>query len=343
MALEFPSYRAAAVQAAPVFLNLEETVEKTRGLIEEAASNGAKLVVFPEAFIPGYPWWIWFDTTLEDSVSFFETLYKNAVAIPSDSVRKIGAAARDNEIYVCVSVSERDGGSLYLTQLWFNPSGNLIGKHRKFKATNAERAIWGDGRGDMAPVFDTEYGFLGGLQCAEHMIPLNVTAMNSLNEQVHAASWPAFLAHEGSLLSRPACETASKYYAIVNQVFCLMSSQIFTEEMRDMVVKNEDQLGLIEIGSGCTKIFSPQGGQVVGNEVPADEEGIAYADIDLSVIPSGKYFLDPAGHYSTPGFLRMVFDRTPMPPVTIIGEQGNHSVSYENLPGNESVDSGEGE
>lgn len=219
MALEFPSYRAAAVQAAPVFLNLEETVEKTCGLIEEAASNGASLVAFPEAFIPGYPWWIWFDTTLEDSVSFFETLYNNAVTIPGDAVRKISAAARDNGVYVCVSVSERDGGSLYLTQLWFDPSGNLIGKHRKFKATNAERAIWGDGRGDMAPVFDTEYGRLGGLQCAEHMIPLNVTAMNSLNEQVHVGSWPAFMADEGTLFSQPACETASKYYAIVNQVF----------------------------------------------------------------------------------------------------------------------------
>lgn len=331
MAIDYPSYKVASVQAAPVYLNLDATVEKACSLIEQAASNGAKLIAFPEAFIPGYPWWIWLGTTMENSIKFFEMLYGNAVTIPSDAVRKISATARNNEAYVCISVTELDGGSLYLTQLWFDPQGNLIGKHRKFKPTNAERAIWGDGCGSMAPVFDTELGRLGGLQCAEHMIPLNISAMNSLTEQVHVSSWPAFMPDGNSLFSRLACETAARNYAIVNQAFSLMSSQIFTQEMQDLLCEREDQLGVIEIGGGCTKIFTPQGGQTVGNEVPYDEEGIAYANIDLSVIPSGKFVLDPVGHYSTPGFLRMIFDRRPRFAVTIIGEQGDHFISYDDL------------
>lgn len=334
---DYAAYKVAGVQAAPVYLDLNETVIKTVSLIDEAASNGAKLIGFPESFIPGYPWWIWLGTSMENSIKFYEILYNNAVTIPGNAVRSISEAARKNSVYVCVSVTELDGGSLYLTQLWFNPQGDLIGKHRKFKPTSFERAIWGEGDGSMAPVFDTEFGRLGGLQCAEHMIPLNLTAMNSLNEQVHIASWPAFVPDENSLLSQIPCETATCYYTTVNQTYSIMCSQIFTEEMQEMLIEREEQMNFINIGGGCTKIFSPQGGQVISNEIASDEEGIAYADIDLSNIPSGKFIMDPAGHYSTPGFLRMIFDRTPIPPVTIIGEQGNNFISYAQIQETEDI------
>lgn len=109
--IDYPAYKVAAVQAAPVYLNLDETVGKTCSLIDEAASNGAKLVGFPESFLPGYPWWIWLDTSLENSVKFFEILYNNIVTIPSDAVRSLSEAAKRNGIYACVSVTERDGGS----------------------------------------------------------------------------------------------------------------------------------------------------------------------------------------------------------------------------------------
>lgn len=205
-----------------------------------------------------------------------------------------------------------------------------MGKHRKFKPTNAERAIWGEGDGSMAPVFDTELGNLGGLQCAEHMIPLNLTAINSLNDQVHVSSCPTFVPDENSLLSQLPCETSVRYYSVVNKTYSLMTSQISTQEMQDMLVEREDQNPL-HIGGGCTKIFSPQGGQTFGDEIAGDQEGIIYADIDLANIPSGKFIMDPAGHYSTPGFLRMIFNRTPLPAIEVIGEQGNHSMTYDQL------------
>lgn len=323
-------YKAAACQIAPVFLDRDATVEKVCGFIGEAASNGAKVIAFPEALIPGYPWWIWLGDPFVYGMKFYRQLYDNAVEIPGKSVRKLSRCARKNDVYVCVSVTEKDGGSLYLTQLWFSPSGDLIGKHRKLKATGAEKTIWGDGDGSMMPVFETEYGNLGGLQCWEHMLPLNIAAMGSMNEQVHVSSWPAFLPQPDALFRQEPCETCAKYYTVANQTFTLMASQIYTQEMQDMLCENDTQRMILAVGGGCTKIFAPSL-QVISGEIPADEEGIAYADIDLSLIPVGKYLVDPAGHYSTPGFLRLTFDRSEHFPVMVQGEAACHFIGYDQL------------
>lgn len=322
----FPTVRVAAVQAAPVYLNLDATVEKTCKLVAEAAAQGAKVIAFPEAFIPGYPFWIWMGG-IEYGLKFYMQLYKNAVEIPSKAVQKLSEAAKTNKVYVCVSVTEKDNASLYLTQLWFDPNGNLIGKHRKFKATNAEKTVWGDGDGSMAPVFKTEYGNLGGLQCWEHILPLNLAAMGSMNEQIHVSAWPAFLPVDGHLFGIEACELCVKYYAVSNQVYCLMSSHIYTDEMRNMLAENDYQKAFWANGYGCTEIVAPNGKVLAA--VPHDEEGIAVADIDLNFIIPGKFLTDPTGHYSTPGFLSLTFDQNEHVPVKKIGKQTNHFVSYE--------------
>jgi len=329
----YPSYRVAAVQAAPVFLDLESTIEKTCTIIEEAASNGAKLIGFPEAFIPGYPWWIFAGDPGGYGAPFYAELYKNSVEIPSKAVVKLSETAKKSEVYVCVSVTERDGGSLYLTQLWFDPSGDLIGKHRKLKPTNAERYIWGEGDGSTMPVFETELGRLGGLQCWEHMIPLNIAAMNAQNEQVHVASWPAFFEDESSLLSKGPNETASKYYAVATQTYTLMTSQIHSKDMIDRICGEDEHKREIfsRIGGGCTKIIAPNG-QVISEEIPHDEEGIAYADIDLESIIFSKYLLDPAGHYSSPHVVSLNFNQTEQP-TTHFSKKAttNELISYEAL------------
>jgi predicted amidohydrolase len=333
----YPKYRAAAVQAAPVFLDLDATVEKTCALIEEAASNGAKLVGFPEAFIPGYPWWIFAGDPAAYGAPFYGKLYKNTVEVPSNAIRKISETAKKTETYVCVSVTERDGGSLFLTQLWFDPSGDLIGKHRKLKPTNAERYIWGEGDGSMMPVFDTNIGRLGGLQCWEHMMPLNIAAMNSHNEQVHVASWPAFFEDPDNLFSTGPNETASKYYSTAAQTYTLMCSQLFTQDQIDTVCGDDEYKRSIfnRIGGGCTKIFSPSG-RVISNEVPHNEEGIAYAEIDIESLIYTKYMIDPAGHYSVPGVLSLNFNQNPQPAVRTSGMRIDTSISYNELQ-NESL------
>ncbi|EPY08098.1 cyanide dihydratase [Paenibacillus alvei TS-15] len=315
----YPKYRAAAVQAAPIYLDLDATVEKSCKLIAEAASNGAKLVAFPEAFLPGYPWFAFIGHP-EYTKKFYHDLYKNAVEIPSVAIQKISEAARKHETYVCMSCSEKDGGSLYLTQLWFNPKGDLIGKHRKMRASVAERLIWGDGSGSLMPVFKTELGNLGGLMCWEHQVPLNLLAMNSQNEQVHVASWPGYFDDEIS----------SRYYAISTQTFVLMTSSIYSEEMKSMICLTPEQKEYLDtFKSGHTCIYGPDG-EPISDMIPAETEGIAYADIDIEKIIDHKYYIDPAGHYSNQS-LSMNFNQNPTPVVRKFGDNETKKMTYEEI------------
>lgn len=319
MSKQYPKFKAAAVQAAPVYLNLDATVEKSCKLIDEAASNGAKLVAFPEAFLPGYPWFAFIGHP-EYTRKWYHELYKNAVEIPSLAVQKISEAAKRNKIYVCISCSEKDGGSLYLAQLWFNPEGDLIGKHRKMRASVAERLCWGDGSGSLMPVFKTEIGNLGGCMCWEHQVPLDLLAMNSQNEQVHVASWPGYFDDEIS----------SRYYAISTQTFVLMTSSIYSEEMKNMICETQEKRDYFDtFKSGHTCIYGPDG-EPISEMIEAETEGIAYADIDVEKTIDFKYYIDPAGHYSNQS-LSMNFNQNPTPVVRKFGESKNKVITYDEI------------
>lgn len=324
----YPKLKVAAVQAAPIMLDTDATIEKVGNLVEEAAKNGAKVIAFPEAFIPGYPWWIWMDSPLR-GMDLFCRLYTQAIEIPSRQVARLSQIAKDNEVYYCVSVTEKDGGSLYLTQLWFNPDGDLIGKHRKMKATSNEMTVWGDGDASMMPVFDTEYGRLGGLQCWEHYIPFNVATMAEKNEQIHVSSWPIGLPDPSASFSDEQCAVAAQYYALATGTYTLCASQIWTKEQEEVVCKDEEQKMVMAYGHGFTRIIGPTG--MIISKLEQDEEGICYADIDLGMIPVAKYFMDPAGHYSTPGNMRLYVDASRQKPVNISGEKEQTVIKYEDI------------
>lgn len=331
----YPKMKVAAVQAAPVMLDLEATVKKTCDLIDEAGRNGAKLINFPEAWIPGYPYWIWMDG-VDYGMKYFIDLYNNAVEIPSRAVQDISEAAKRNKMYVCVSVTEKEYGSLYLTQLWFDPSGNLIGKHRKNKATSQEKTIWGDGDGSLMPVFDTEYGRLGGLQCWEHFLPLNVAAMGGQHEQIHCGSWPIAMWNPNHMFATAQTHAAATYYAITNQTYYLLASMIWTKEQEERICETNAHKETMKYGYGMTKIIAPNGVDI-GTHLEPDEEGICYADIDLGAYISGRYIIDNAGMYSTPGFLRLIFDKSVHKAVNIIGDHEQKILSYDELQYNEEV------
>jgi cyanide dihydratase len=319
MSKTYPKFKAAAVQAAPVYLDLDATVEKSCKIIDEAASNGAKLVGFPEAFLPGYPWFAFIGHP-EYTRKWYRELYKNAVEIPGPAVQKISQAAKKNGVYVCISCSEKDGGSLYLAQLWFNPKGDLMGKHRKMRVSVAERLCWGDGQGSMMPVFETEIGNLGGCMCWEHQVPLDLCAMNSQNEQVHVASWPGYFDDEIS----------SRYYAISTQTFVLMTSSIYSEKMKQMICETPEQREYFDtFKSGHTCIFGPDG-EPISEMIPAETEGIAYADIDIERIIDFKYYIDPVGHYSNQS-LSMNFNRIPNPVVRKYGDGKQIPLTFEEI------------
>lgn len=322
----YPKYKVAAVQAAPVYLDLAATVEKSVKIIKEAADNGAKLIGFPEGFLPGYPWFAFLGRALDYVPRFYHQFYLNAVEVPSDALAKISQAARDNDIYVCISGSEKDGGSLYLTQFWFDNKGNLMGKHRKMRVSVAERLIWGDGSGSLMPVFDTELGRLGGCQCWEHDVALDIAAMNAQNEQVHVASWPGYFDDD----------IASKAYAIQTGAFVLMTSSVYDDRLYKMLCTDEngkleeDRLAYFKtLKQGHTAIIGPDG-NLRSDYVPSGEEGIAYADIDLEDIIDYKYGFDAAGQYRNQ-YLTLNFYRKPHPFCNFIGEGDPEPVSYDEL------------
>ena len=196
MPLPPKSYRAAAVQAAPVFLNREATVEKAVRLIEEAGRGGARLVVFPESFIPAYPDWVWVIPPGRESVynRLQAEFLANAVDIPGPATDRLADAARRAGAYVVMGVTERNteasGASLYNTLVFFSPEGTLLGKHRKLVPTGGERLVWARGDGSTLQVFDTPLGKIGALICWENYMPLARYALYAWGTQIYiAATW----------------------------------------------------------------------------------------------------------------------------------------------------------
>lgn len=333
---KYPKVRVAAVQAGPVYMDLDASVEKACVLIKDAAKKGAQLVGFPEAFLPGYPWWIWLDNPLA-GMGLTEKLFRNAITVPGPAIQKISACAKENNIYVCISGTEIEGSTLYLTQFWFDNNGNLMGKHRKMKPSNAERTIWGDGDGSTMEVFDTPIGKLGGLMCFEHLIPANLMTLGAQGEQIHVASWPPLPEKPENIMSLMPNETATRHYCLANAAFSLFCTQVFNQDAVDMCCEGHPEYlkklptalnnGL---GGGNSKIFDTTG-EVISDTIPETEEGVVVADLDLSQSIGQKMLIDTVGHYTKPGCLHMVFNRNAEKSVHIEGEQVDNSISFGKL------------
>lgn len=182
-------YKVAAVQAAPVFLDLNATVGKAIGLIEEAARGGARLIGFPETWVPGYPWWIWLGSPAW-GMQFVQRYHANSLIVDSPQTERIQNAAKDNDINVVLGYSEKAGGSLYIGQMFVRRNGSIVTTRRKLKPTHVERTVFGESDGSHLSVqeFD-DLGKVGALCCWEHLQPLTKYAMYSMGEQVHVASW----------------------------------------------------------------------------------------------------------------------------------------------------------
>ncbi len=183
--------RAAVVQAAPVAFDRDRTIERVRDLAVEAAGAGAQLIVFPEAFVSGYPRGLDFGVRVgsrtPEGRELFRRYWESAVDVPGPAVEELGAAAREANAHLVIGVIERDGGTLYCTVLFFDPAGALMGKHRKLMPTAAERLIWGQGDGSTMPVFDTPVGRLGAVICWENYMPMLRMHMYARGVQIYCA------------------------------------------------------------------------------------------------------------------------------------------------------------
>jgi nitrilase len=309
-----PSFKVAAVHAASEYLDLDASVDKACRLIAEAGAEGARLVVFPETFLPGYPFWIWSHTPAE-SAPLFAQLFEQSVELPSDATRRIGEAARDARAWVCIGINERDGGTLYNTLLWFDDGGRLVARHRKLQPTNAERTIWGRGDGRDVFVLDTPIGRLGGLICFEHTMDLNRYALTALGQQVHVSAWPgisAMTADPNSANFDNLTEAAIKYHALAAQVYVICVQSRIDEGAIERIGL-AGQPDKIRVGGGLSAIVAPNATYVAGPH--RDDEKILYGEIDLGMIPFAKFFADSAGHYARPDVFSFGIDATAQTPL----------------------------
>lgn len=302
-------YRAACVQAAPVYFDKDGGVAKTIDLIDEAVAADAKLIAFPECWIPGYPWWAWLDAPAV-GMQFVQRHFNSCLTADGPEVEKIAQHAFARGIYVVLGYSERKDGSLYIAQLHIDPFDRTVTARRKLKATHVERTIFGEGDGSDYFVRDTPLGRLGSLCCWEHINPLNKFAMYSQNEQVHIGAWPGFSLYAGKAFALgPELNTAiSQVYAAEGQCFVLATSTLVSPEIQALICDTDFKRELLPLGGGAARIFAPDGSPM-GQPLPDTEEGLLLADIDLDMISLAKAAADPSGHYSRPDVFRLLVNR----------------------------------
>ena len=297
----------AAAQQSSVFLNRSESIEKACTLIAEASQNGAKLIVFPEAFVPGYPDWVWLVKNSEGATlnAYYRELLENAVAIPDESTGQLCEAARSASIHVAIGVNERNtdssGSSLFNTLLYISDEGILLGAHRKLMPTGGERTVWAQGDGSTLYAFDTAIGRLGGLLCWENYMPLARQAMYEMGVQIHVA--PTWDSSEPWLL-------AMQHIAREGGMFVVSCCQAL--RMEEIPERYEFRRlypeGREWINQGNSCIVDPMGTMLVGPE--AGKQEILYADLDLALIPAAKRMFDSAGHYARPDVFQFVVRRS---------------------------------
>jgi nitrilase len=295
------------VQAAPAVFDREATLDKVRKLTSEAAAQGARLVVFPEAFVSGYPKGLDFGArvgsrTPEGRV-MFRRYFESAVDVPGPAVSALATVARDHSAYLVIGVIERDGGTLYCTVLFFGPDGGLMGKHRKLMPTAMERLVWGMGDGSTLPVFDTALGRLGAVICWENYMPLLRMAMYAKGIQLYCAP---------TVDDRDTWSRSMQHIAFEGRCFVLSAVQYLRRGdcPKDYPAVQGDDPATVLIRGGSL-IVNPQGVVLAGPKYGA--EGVLTADLDLRETIEGKYDLDVAGHYARPDVFRLTVNESPAP------------------------------
>ena len=303
---------AAAVQAAPVWLDRAATLDKLVGLTEKAAGDGAGLVVFPETFLPGYPDWVWRCTPWDaTSDALFGRMQDQAVVVGSQTTDLLGETAGRLGVWLCVGVDERDphGSTLYNTLLYFAPDGTLAGTHRKLMPTGGERLVWGMGDGSTLPVLDTAFGRLSGLICWENYMPLARAALYAQHVDVYVAptwddsdSWVASMRH--------IAKEGRMYVIGVNTV------QRVTDVAPDVPGHAEHYSGGPDdwMSRGNSVIVGPDGTVLAGPV--REQEEILLAELDIVAARRSRQQFDPAGHYSRPDVFQLTVDATRRPGVS---------------------------
>jgi len=287
--------KVAVVQAQPFLFETDRTIEKMLDLIAGIKAESPDLVLFPEAFLPGYPRGLTFGAVVgsrsQEGRELFARYYQNALAVEDERFGKLQDMARELKADLAVGVVEKEGkgGTLYCTILYFGSDGKLLGKHRKLKPTGSERLIWGEGDGSTLPAFDNGFGIYGGLICWENYMPLARMAMYQQGVEIYLAP---------TADCRDSWQVTLQHIATEGRCFVLGCNQLITRDAYpEDILKLVSDPSTIDC-SGGSVIIGP-GGKVLAGPI-FNEEGILYADLDLEEVIKGKYEFDVAGHYNRP-------------------------------------------
>jgi nitrilase len=311
-------FLVAAVQAAPVFLDRAATVDKACSLIAEAGARGARLVAFPEGFIPAYPFWVWFIPAGNTHAlrELYSELLDQAVTVPSDATDRLCAAAREAGINVAVGINERNaeasGSTLYNSLLYIGADGRILGCHRKLVPTAGERLVHGQGDGSSLAAYDTDIGRVGGLICWENYMPLARYAMYAWGVQIYVApTWDR---------GEPWISTL-RHIAKEGRVYVLgCCSAMRRSDVPDRYAFKEKFLSDAEwINPGDSTIIDPDGKFLV--EPVKNREEILYAEVDPKQLRGPRWQLDVAGHYGRPDVFELTVRREPRPMMRVEEEK----------------------
>jgi aliphatic nitrilase len=305
---ERKTVRVAAVQIAPDLETATGTLDRVLTAIAEAAEKGAELVVFPETFLPWYPYFSFVHPPVLIGAEHIR-LYENAVIVPGPVTEAVSSAARRHHIVVALGVNERDHGSLYNAQLLFDADGKMLLKRRKLTPTFHERMIWGQGDGSGLQVVDTAVGRVGALACWEHYNPLARYALMAQHEEIHVAQFPGSLV--GPIFADQ-IEVTIRHHALESGCFVVNSTGWLTEAQIEKISPDE-RLRKALRGGCMTAIISPEGSHVVPPLTTG--EGILIADLDMGLIVKRKRMMDSVGHYARPELLSLMLDSRPTAPM----------------------------